>query len=416
MIRLAGIMPLIPLIVGCSQDSTPEPHRDLSNSRWSSTTRQVARQTAPEDALRTVVSANNEFAFRLLRNVRGGAQSVFISPASIFMAFSMTMNGARGHTLSEMQNALGLAQVPMQHVNIAHADVWPRLLQESDDFVIRVANAIFIDATLPFEQSFLDTNANYYGAELQVLDFENPATVTDINEWANKATNGNIPKIIDVLQGHMLICNAIYFKAKWVSEFDEDATKEATFTKEDGSKLTVDMMYRLGTLPYSETSSYQAIRLAYKGGHASMIVVLPKGNIKTFADALDSKKWDAIVESLRPSRGHINLPRFTTRFDGELKTALQALGMTLPFESRADFGKILKGDPVWISRVIHKAFLDVGEKGTEAAAATAVEVKVASAMAESEKLFVFRADRPFIYSIVDDETGLILFLGIFAGA
>lgn len=374
----------------------------------------VARQTAEEADVEAVANAGNDFAFRLLRKLRGPS-SVCISPASISVALQMTMNGAGGETLAEMHATLGLADISIDRLNRVNANVWPRLTEANDDFQLRVANAIFIDSSVPFEQAFLDMNAKYYGAELQSLDFKNPAAVVDINDWANKATNGKIPRIIDDLQGQMLLCNAIYFNAKWMLEFEEDGTRDRPFTTLDGSKKTVDMMYRMGTVPYFETSEVQAIRMAYKGGKSSMVVVLPKGEIGRVLEWLDAKSWRNLCASLKPALGHINLPKFTTRFEGDLKPELQAMGMNRPFEVTADFKAIYKLDPIFINRVIHKTFIDVAEKGTEAAAVTAVEVKVASAPMEPERPFQFNADRPFLYAIVDDETGLILFLGTFMG-
>jgi serpin B len=326
------------------------------------------------------------------------------------------MNGAGGDTLEEMRNAQGLANIPVERLNRVNADIWPRLAESNDDFQIRVANAIFIDGSVPFEQAFLDLNARFYGAELQSLDFKNPAAVPDINDWSSKATNGKIPKIVDDLQGQMILCNAIYFNAKWVAEFDEDGTRDRPFTTPNGSKETVKMMYRMGTVPYVETPELQAIRMAYKGGKSSMVVVLPKAEFGRVLDSLDAKNWAELCASLKPALGHINLPKFTTRFAADLKPALQALGMKRPFEINADFQAIYKLDPVFINRVIHKTFIDVAEKGTEAAAVTAVEMKVGSAPMEPERPFQFNADRPFIYAIVDDETGLIIFLGTFVGS
>lgn len=374
----------------------------------------VARQTAEEADIEAVANAGNDFAFRLLRQLRSPS-SVCISPASISVALQMTMNGAGGDTLSEMRTTLGVADIPIDRLNRVNANVWPRLAESSDDFQLRVANAIFIDSSVPFEQAFLDMNAKYYGAELQSLEFKNPAAVVDINDWANKATNGKIPKIVDDLQGQMLLCNAIYFNAKWVSEFEEDGTRDRPFTSLDGSKRTVHMMYRMGTVPYVETPEVQAIRMAYKGGKSSMVVVLPKGEIGPVLERLDAKSWQDLCGSLKPALGHINLPKFTTRFEGDLKPALQSMGMNRPFEVTADFRAIYKLDPIFINRVIHKTFIDVAEKGTEAAAVTAVEMKVGSAPMEPERPFQFNADRPFLYAIVDDETGLILFLGTFMG-
>ncbi len=405
--------PLAVLLFGCNAhiDSNTV-HQHLSNSNMN----QVSRQIAPKGSLEAIAVANNDFAFQLLRRIRADSTpGTFFSPASLSVALQMALNGAGGETQEQMSRTLGLSDLPIEALNLANADLWPRLIERKDDFRLDVANAIFADDSTPFEQPFLDLNAKFYGAEIQSLDFKNPAAIADINDWASRATNGKIPRLVDELQGQMLICNAIYFNAKWVREFDPDGTRERPFTKANGDKTTVQMMYRMGTVPYVETDEFQAIRMAYKGGRASMVILLPKGDLEKITRELSAPTWATFIGSMTDAKGHINLPKFTTRFEADLKPILQSLGMTLPFEQHADFKAIFKSDTIWISRVLHKTFVDVAEKGTEAAAVTAIEMKVGSAPMEPEKTFSFNAVRPFLYSIIDDETGVILFLGCYDG-
>jgi serpin B len=266
-----------------------------------------------------------------------------------------------------------------------------------------------------FLEAFLDTLAENYGAGLRVLDFANApeASRVTINDWVSEETEGKIENLIP--QGtidpltRLVLTNAIYFNAAWANPFQEEATQDGAFTLLDGSQSTVPMMHQTEAFAYAKAKGYQAVELPYDGHEMSMVILLPdEGEFASFEDTLDADKARTIIDSLKRGQVALTMPRF--EFDSEfgLNQALEAMGMPAAFSPGADFSGMTGSRELFISDVIHKAFVSVDEEGTEAAAATAVIMKLA---AVAEEPVAVTIDRPFMFLIRDIETGAILFVG-----
>ncbi len=337
----------------------------------------------------------------------------------------MTSAGARGKTLEEMEKVLHLPKDPhpafgMLANHLTAAD-------KKRPYQLSVANAIWAHQGYPWEKAFLDLTRKHYGAGLVEVNFaESDAARKRINEWVEKETKEKIkeliaPGVIDALT-RMVLTNAIHFKSNWLYQFDKKQTKDAPFTKDDGTKADMPLMSLSGTLNYGEFTMFvrrrgetvQVLELPYAGKELSMLVFLPGDatGVHRLAQWLSA---DMLAKTeLKPTEVKVSLPRFKVESEFSLKPVLTDMGMKTAFAAGdADFtGLSPKGKELFITHVIHKAFVDVNEEGTEAAAATAVVIGRPSAVPQPK---AFRADRPFVYAIRDNATGAVLFLGRYAG-
>ena len=358
-----------------------------------------------------VIEASNEFAFDLFRESdrRFGDGNIFLSPVSASMALGMTMNGARGETLDEMRSMLGFGQLELEQINASYRDLMALLLGLDSSVDVRIANSVWYRKTFPFDQPFLDLAAEYFSAEVQGIEMVDADRAT-INRWVEEATAGKIPSIVDEITPFhvMFLINALYFKGSWTQQFDPSATRDAPFQLESGGTVPVKMMH--GTVPFGHRlmNGYQVIDLPYGNGAFSMTILLPDdpAGVDALAASLDQSEWQAATADLRRGDKEIYLPRFRIEYKQELKETLQALGMNAAFAS-ADFTGMSssRGHELFISRVVQKSYVDVNEEGTEAAAATSVEVEVVSMPV------AVRVDRPFIFAIRERFSGTILFIG-----
>ena len=361
-----------------------------------------------------LIEADNRFAFELFRAVNQfeGDKNVFISPLSVAMALGMAYNGAGGETQQAMQQTLSLMGMSLQEVNQAYHDLIG-LLRDLDPRVeFLLANSIWYRDTWSFEQGFIDLNRQYFDAEVTPLDFTNPAAAPTINAWVNDATRGKIPSIVpdpvpaDII---MYLIDAIFFKGDWTYQFDRSRTRDAPFTLLDGIEKTVDMMSHGAEVEIgvSWSEGLQVGDLAYGGGAYSMTILLPSSaaEFSSLIEQLNQDSWNEWVGQLHTEEMHVSLPKFTLEYEIELKDALSALGMGIAFSDAADFTRMYAPGEIFISEVKHKAFVDVNEEGTEAAAATSVGVAPTS-MPTS-----FVVDRPFVFVIREKLSGTILFMG-----
>jgi serpin B len=369
------------------------------------------------------VQGNNAFAMDLYRQLgQGGSDNLFYSPYSISLALAMTYAGARGQTADEMAAALHF-NLPQETLHPAFNALDQQLAAMADDlgnaeegqpFTLNIANALWGQQGLNFEEDFLDTLARNYGAGMRLMDFaaEPEAARQEINQWVSDQT---MEKIKDLLaEGtidpttRLVLTNAIYFNAGWFTPFNEGATQDETFTLLDGSEVTVPMMHTSGRFSYADGDGWRAVELPYVGQRAAMLVIVPeREQFEAFEESLDAAKLDEIVNNLESAGVQLGLPKFTYESEFSLVETLEALGMEQAFGGGADFSRMTGDASLYISEIVHKAFVDVNEKGTEAAAATAV-VMAESALMENQQLTV---DSPFIYLIRDRETGTLLFVG-----
>ncbi len=373
-----------------------------------------AQTDADPVSTEALVAGYNRFGIDLfLREAASSdGNNVFISPVSVALCLGMTYNGAGGSTAVEMSGILGAGSIDLAEYNSANGTLVARLSDTGTGITLSIANSLWLKKGFPFRKEFVKRNEKNFGAGVFELETEK-----EINSWVKERTEGMIPSIIDSVEPDDLaiLVNAIYFKGEWTVEFDEDITEDKPFHSPKGEK-NVPMMKRSGDLECHENELFQAVRLPYgkSGSGASMYVILPFGE-NTLADLtgkLTPESWKTWTGVLTGRDGTIELPRFRAEYFSQLNSTLSGMGMKEAFKRSADFTNLCECRPgdVYISDVLHKAVVEVNEKGTEAAAVTAVRMKLTSAMPVDDP-FHMVVDRPFLIAIVDDDTGLILFIG-----
>jgi len=379
-----------------------------------------AAQDSPAPAQRAMEpSAYSSFGVDLYRELirEKPGENIFISPASVGFALAMTMNGAAGETRDAMANVLGLTEKSPAFVNVVDSTFISTMNDTIRGVALSVANSLWAREGVTFRKDFLTTNERYYGAEIQTLDFRSSEAPARINSWVAAKTHNRITKIVDEIDESsiLFLINAIYFKGTWTKEFEKNLTQEKPFHLANGTTSPRPMMRQSGKYAYIEGDAFQAVRLPYGDGRIGMYVFLPAKNssLERFHAGLTSEKLNAWMGRLERRAGLIVLPRLRLEYEARLKQALGALGMGAAFDcGRADFTRMveLPGADACIHDVVHKTFVEVNEKGTEAAAVTSVDVRLTTVM-EPEKPFEMIVDRPFFLAIVDGKTGIILFMG-----
>jgi len=346
-------------------------------------------------------------------------ENIFISPLSISIALAMTHGGAAGGTAEEIGGVLGLAGWAGEKIYRANGELIERLDEETEGIRLDIANSLWCRIGLDFDPLFLDRTEEYFSAEARTLDFTSPGAPGVINGWVSEHTEGMIDEIVRSIDplSILFIINAVYFKGEWKEEFDEAETREEDFHTAAGGVERVDMMHQTGTYRYHRGEDYQAVSLPYGDGRMSMYLFLPDStaSLKEFARPRNGADWDACLSRFSNRKGSIALPRFRAEFETGLQALLERLGMVKAFDRNdADFSGMTSGGPgqVWIDEILHKAVVEVTEKGTEAAAATSVVMVATSISVEEPFEMIF--DRPFFLAIRDNVTGMILFMGSIA--
>ncbi len=357
--------------------------------------------------------AFNKFSFKLLAQSRQSLSrtNYFLSPAGLAFALSMLENGAQGETSNQIMATLQAEGISLDELNENNKLFTHSLAALNDSVKLDIANAIWINGNAPVKSRFISVNQKYYDAAVQSENFSDPQTVADINHWAAEKTNHKISKMFDppldpTLQ--LILLNAIYFKGAWEAKFDANQTHELPFTLAGGAVIQHPRMSHSAHYPYYEDDQCQMVELKYKGGDLSMVVVLPKQPLDGFLKSFDAAPFERALGKLKQGKGTVEIPKFKIENEYELSGVLQSMGMKLAFSPKADFRE-LSDNPLFVSFVKHKTYVDVNEEGTEAAAVTAVGVRAMIAMREHP--FQFVVDRPFLMAIRDRKTGLILFLG-----
>jgi len=370
---------------------------------------------ATNESVENLSDLINNFSFKVYNQlISDNTENIFFSPYSIFVALAMTYEGARNETADEMHSVLEFPQ--NDTVTLCSFGRIYNLLNINKDYTLNTANAIWIKKGYPFLEEYLKFIENYYMGKTTEIDFNNPEEATKIiNQWIEKNTGGKIKDLITKEDIHryltMILTNAIYFKGDWLNKFDKDLTTDKDFELSDGTIISVPMMTLYETklkFNYTETNDLQILELPYKGSKLSMIIVLPKENNISIAEKKLSRKnlykW---INSMNETNIEILLPKFKLETEYSLKNYLANLGMVSPFTLNADFSGMTGKKDLFIEKIKHKAFLEVNEEGTEAAAATSVHM----ALTALPEYTVFNADHPFIFLILHKETGNILFMG-----
>jgi serine protease inhibitor len=363
---------------------------------------------------RNLVNADNAFGFKLFREIcgRDSGGNVFVSPLSVSMALGMVLNGASGATLDSMLATLEFGEMTLGEVDESYRSLIELITGLDPDVTSAIANSIWYREGLPVRTEFIDHERTYFNAEVAALDFANPDAADVINAWVSRNTNGKIPKIVDDIGAGivMILINAMYFNGVWTTEFDPKMTHNEMFECGDGSLALCAMMRRSGTYLVFANEDFEAVDLPYGNGFFSMTIFLPRRgmSIDEAVGLFTQENWEAWLSEFREADGLLQLPRFKLTYDLTLNDMLTALGMGIAFDpARADFGGIADVAPerLFISAVKHKTFVDVNERGTEAAAVTSVEV------GETAVPVMIRVDRPFLFVIQEHHSHAILFAG-----
>ncbi|MFA5400972.1 MAG: serpin family protein [Dehalococcoidia bacterium] len=407
-----GLM-LLPGLDACSQPVST----DVVSSD-----KQRAMATAGKGDIALLVDGNNMFALDLYRALKGTQGNLFYSPYSISQALAMTYAGARDTTEKEMAATLHFT-LPQNSLHPAFNSLDQQLktrgqgAKGKDDkgFRLNIVNAIWGQTGYHFLAEYLDILAQNYSAGLRLLDFRTePETCRQtINKWVEDQTEQRIKDLLkegDIeTSTRLVLTNAIYFNAAWANSFEKNLTRPASFHLLDGSTVEVPMMRQSERMGYTAGEGYQAVSLPYDGGELEMVVMLPdQGKFAEFEQSLDAVKVKSIIESIAPAQVSLRFPRFKIESEFGLGDALYHMGMPTAFTSLADFSGMTGNRELVISRVIHKAFVEVDEVGTEAAAATAVVMRATAMPVEPMEVTV---DRPFIFVIRDIQTGSVIFIG-----
>ncbi|WP_060860778.1 serpin family protein [Paenibacillus riograndensis] len=352
--------------------------------------------------------------FSQLRDKSGG--NLTISPYSIATALALAYNGSAGETAEELGQLLGYAPGELQKLNASHQALLPVMQDAGPGIELKLANSVWGTSRLPLREDYLKTGKAYYKAEIRTTDLAAPRSVTEINGWVSKHTEHTIKEMLDQPPGPdavAVLVNALYFKGGWKDAFPEENTRQAEFHLPADETVQVPMMSRTGYFPYAAHEDWEAIRIPYGDEQMDMLVILPSE--RSSLEDLETRLAEGGIpaeEDFENRQGTVGLPRFTANYGTDLKDAVQALGVKQAFDpAKGDFSKLADTpDPIYISRIIHKTYVDVNEKGTEASASTLVEMLAGAA--PSVKLpFQMTVDRPFLFVIEDRQTGVWLFLG-----
>ena len=365
-----------------------------------------------------LIESDNDFGLEFFKEVLTGDTSpnIMVSPLSVALALGMTYNGASGTTKDAMKETLKLGGLSDQEINESYKSIMDQLVRLDPKVILNIANSIWYKLNFPVQNEFINLNSQYYYAEVNELDFSLPEAKDIINGWVDEKTEGLIPEIIDNISPDvvMYLINAIYFKGVWKYEFDPEKTSERDFYLEDGRNMKVDMMEMEEEVLYTSNDIFQAVSLPYGDGQFNMFIMLPAAQ-KTTADIvveLNNDNWDSWISSLQTEQVVVKLPKFKFDFFRLLNDDLTDMGMGIAFDpDNADFSGINPERDLYISRVLHKTFIDVNEEGTEAAAVTAVEISETSYNPNEPVIRYFVADHPFLFAIRENSSGTILFMG-----
>ena len=377
--------------------------------------------TVSESDLKTLVDGNNAFGLDLYQTLRSQDGNLILSPFSVSLALAMTYAGARGETETQMADVLNFGPQDQVHNTFNALDLAleesPIVLdKDQEPMQLSIANSVWAEQTFTFLPDFLDMLSVNYGAGIQLMDFINSPDPSRkiINQWVSDETkdkiNNLLPENSITSATKMVLVNAIYFKADWLSPFDVNDTYDSTFKLLDSSEVTVPMMGQQLYIPYFVGEGYTVAELPYAGESAVMTLLVPdEGRFEEIEAQVDGAMFNEALANLAPADVTLRMPKFEFESPFNLSDALIDMGMPLAFdENRADFSGMTDQQDLYIGNVIHKAFVAVDEKGTEAAVATAVVMEGATAMMPENVLTI---NRPFLFFIRDVETGQILFIG-----
>lgn len=421
-------------LAGCSGVLTPPADGSLPPSRDGPVQANLPEVDAP---ISPFVSGNTSFGIALHQRLAesNAEENLFLSPYSIGVALAMTYAGANGETRTQIGDTLRFqprgtdlhqsiaalrSSLPFGNPKTTPTPTTTPAESTVGDgpkhpFTLSGANAVWLQTDFPVSESYTDRLKQYYAITTGRVDFESdPAQARQqINAWVADRTQDEIPELFppNSLSPYtrLVLANAVYFEANWADTFDEAATEPATFTALDGTDSTVPMMHERLTVPYASVDGHEIVQLPYAGPDVDMVVMLPeRGAFRSFERTLSTQRFHELLAATEPRKGDLALPRFQYRSSLSLPETLQAMGMERPFTTAANFDGITPQANLKLGDVQHEATITVDEQGTEAAAATGVEVVLVSAPANPWEMVV---DRPFLFAIRHQPTDAVLFLG-----
>lgn len=371
-----------------------------------------AKALSDSSLVNDISTADNKLAFKFLKASIDlhSNDNIAVSPLSLSAILALTQNGAANKTKEEMLNALELGGLSDNVINESYKNLISHF-NSLKGLNLKVANSIWIPKNFDIKKEFIDTGANYYEAESNKVVFGNKEAGNKINKWVSEHTNGKIKKIEENFHSDimLLLINTLYFKGDWYKQFEKANTSKGEFTTPAKTITNVDMMKTDFNFEYLKGNKFEAVRLPYSNKDFGMYVFLPdkKSSVKEFINSFSYDNWKKYISSFKDTELIVKLPKFKVEYEQELNDMLKKLGMKSAFEN-ADFSK-LSSEELYISKVKQKCFVEVNETGTEATAATEVQFQRISMVNGDTKQFT--ADRPFVYVIADNKTGMILFMG-----
>ena len=383
--------------------------------RWPFAVKEDLTLTPPEKS----VSPSTRFAFKLFRQLGADQETrnVFFSPASVMLCLCLLREGATGKTRETIDEVLEVAGVEPEASQLAIVALKSALRNSGDSVQFEAGNSLWCVPEWTPRPEYVTKVREHYDADVIVLDSLGAEMVARINSWVSAKTRGKIERILDTLAPltSLLAVNAIYFKDLWNRPFERELTREESFHTSEGGSLKIPLMSQFGRYRYYEESKFQAVRLGYKTSNLAMYIFLPRKNssLREFQQDLNSAAWDKWTGRFETVGGHIRVPRFKLTYMASLKSALATLGMGIAFDpGRAQFDAINPPpSKIWIDEVLHRAFVEVNEEGTEAAAVTVTGFVGSALHAKPERTFEMIVDRPFFFAICDDYTKSMLFMG-----
>lgn len=372
---------------------------------------------ATTEGVNAVVNANNQFALDLYSKYKTQEEgNIFFSPYSISTALTMTYEGAKGQTAEEMQKVFYFPKDEKIR-RPAFAKIYNEINKKDKKYTLNTANALWAQKDYQFLSEYFSTVEKYYGGKVVNLDFINDpeGSRITINNWVEDQTNDRIKDLIPAkilgVDTRLVLTNAIYFKGDWVLKFDKSQTREENFKVSLTKTVKAQMMSLTGEkakFNYAETDDLQILEMPYSGEELSMLVFLPKNNnLQGLEQPLTLEKLNEWKNMLKEKKIDVYMPKFKFETKYFMAKDLAEMGMPTAFSGAADFSGMTGRRNLYISKVIHQAFVEVNEEGTEAAGATAVIMNEKGAIMST----VLRADHPFIFLIQEKNTGNILFLG-----
>lgn len=372
-----------------------------------------------ENDYKKITSSNNAIGFDLLEKIEPNEDgNIFISPTSLVMALSMVYNGAVEDTKEEMAKTLYIDGIDPDVLNQANASLGTKLYKDTDKISLNIANSIWLNEEYQFDDAFSQKNKDYYRASVKKINPTDHASVNQINDWVKRETNQKIDQMVNgPLDKNFvaLLMNAIYFNGEWKYAFESEEEK-GYFHLQDGDTKKVNRMKLEEELLYLENDLFQAVKLPYGDEEMSMEIFLPKDNYSVYElkKLFSVHDWEEYQSTFMKKEGTVILSPFKVSYESFLNQLLIEKGMEKAFQpGKANFAKMIQEDrEIYIDEVKQKTFIEVNEKGTEAAAATSVEMKAVSAPIDGP--FYMDVNRPFLFTIKDEETNTILFIGVIA--